>query len=196
MQYEAGGREIARNRNTRVHCLPVQYELIMVPAEPDVDRPISEADQILHKRRLFQIRTIRCETERGGGARIELSRVGDDVVEVFVQKGVVRLHAKLEFVAPMIYRSGPLEISFAEPIVLKNFYWSRIRVGIEIICVVADHSTEINQRVRRKYVLVGSDSHRLDVIRRLALASGLLYLFIRNIVAREFVAYDESQAIS
>ena len=44
-------------------------------------------------------------------------------------------------------------------------------------------------------MLVGSDSHGLDVIRCLALAGSLLHLFIRNIVARELLAHDESQAI-
>ena len=73
MQHKAGGREIARNREPRVHCLPVQQQLIVVPAEPGADGPISQVDQILHKRGLLKVRAIRRKAESRWRARIELS---------------------------------------------------------------------------------------------------------------------------
>ena len=45
-------------------------------------------------------------------------------------------------------------------------------------------------------MLVGSDSHRFDVVRRLALSRGLLHHFIGYVVARNFVANDEVEAIA
>ena len=95
----------------------------------------------------------------------------------------------------MVDGCGSLEISLAKPIVLEDLDGSRIRVGVEIIRVVADHRAKISHRMGRKSVLVGGDSHGLNVVRSLALARGLLHLFVRNIVARDFVANDESQAI-
>jgi hypothetical protein len=44
-------------------------------------------------------------------------------------------------------------------------------------------------------VLVGGDSHRLNVLGRLPLARRLLHLFVGEFVACQFVANDESQAI-
>ena len=44
-------------------------------------------------------------------------------------------------------------------------------------------------------MLVRGDSHRLDVVGGLPLARRLLHLLVGNVVAREFVANDESQAV-
>ena len=68
-------------------------------------------------------------------------------------------------------------------------------VGVEIIRIVADHAAKIGHDMGRKCVLVGGDPHRLEVVRGLALARGLLHLFVRNIVARELMADDKAKAI-
>ena len=94
------------------------------------------------------------ETERRGCARIKLSRVGDDVPEILIQKGIVRLDAKL--VAAMIYSDGFLEISFAKPIVLKHFDWSEFALELKSFALRGSfhenqptHETKICARRKR-----------------------------------------------
>ena len=119
----------------------------MVPTKPGADGPISQVDQILHKSRLLQVRAIRLEVESGWRAWIKLGWVGNNESEILVQEGIVGLDSKLPFV-PAVHRGDcGLNISFAKPIVLKNFYGSRIRVGVEIVRIIADHCANIGHHM-------------------------------------------------
>ena len=131
--------------------------------------------------------------QRRGG--IKLSWIGDDVTEILVQKYVVRLDSKLKFVPAAIDGCDAFEISFTKKVVLKDFDGSRFCVGVEIVRIVANHRAKISDRLGRKSVLVGGASHRLNVVGSLALARGLLHLFVRNVVARELMANDKAQTI-
>src|ERR1700683_416660 len=98
MQYKIGRRKIARNRKARVHRLPIQDELIMVPAKPGADCPTSQPDQILHKSRLLQVRAIRQKAESRRRAGIKLRWVRNSVSEILVQKNIVGLDSEFPFV--------------------------------------------------------------------------------------------------
>ena len=101
-------REVARDGNPRIDRLLVDDQLIVVPAQAKIQRPVSQANQVLHKRRLLQVlaRTlIRVSSGEVEGQRrpgIELRRIGDVVIEVLVQEGIVRLDPDLPLVAPLV----------------------------------------------------------------------------------------------
>src|ERR1700693_4283145 len=120
MQHEIGGGEIARNRKTRVHCLPIQYELIMVPTKAGANRPVSQVDQVLHKSGLFEIRAIGQKVERTWRARIKLGWICNVVSKILIQEGIVGFHPKFPFLTAVNGGDGTFEISFAKPITLKN----------------------------------------------------------------------------
>src|SRR6202050_347030 len=98
MQYKIGRRKIARNRKARVHRLPIQDELIMVPAKPGADGPISQPDQILHESRLLQVRAIRQKAESRRSAGIKLGGICNSVSEILVRENIVGLDAEFPFV--------------------------------------------------------------------------------------------------
>ena len=54
---DADGREVARDGDARAHRILVHQQLVVVPAEARIDRPVAEADSILNIGRLFEIRT-------------------------------------------------------------------------------------------------------------------------------------------
>ena len=88
-----------------------------------------------------------------------------------------------------------LEISFAKEIVLEDLDRRGLRVGIEIIGVVANHSAKIGHHVGRKRVLVADDAHGFDIVGGLALPGGLLQQFVGNVVARNLMPDRQVQAI-
>ena len=51
-------RKIARDRDPRVHGLSINDQLIVVPTQAHVHRPIAHANQVLHERRLLQVGTL------------------------------------------------------------------------------------------------------------------------------------------
>ena len=69
------------------------------------------------------------------------------ISEILIQKNIVGLQSDFPFVAAVNGGKRAFEISFAKPIVLKNLYRGRIRVGIEIICIVAHHHAKIGHHV-------------------------------------------------
>jgi hypothetical protein len=122
MQNEISGREIARNRKARIDSLAVHENLIMIPAKPGADGPIPQSDQVLDKCGLLKVRPaarIRLSGNRKDecrrSARRKSRRIGDDITEIFVQKGVVRLDSEFPFVAPVIDGNRALEVAFAKP---------------------------------------------------------------------------------
>ena len=144
---------------------------------------------------LFEVRAIRQKSKSKGRARIILRGIGDRVPEILVQEHIVRLRAELPFVVPVVDGNRTLEISLAKPVVLEHFHRRRIGVRIEIVRVLADHRPDVRDRVRRENVLVGSDPHRLEVIRVLPLPSCLLDELIWNLVARELVPHGQVEVI-
>src|SRR3984957_6348607 len=147
MQHEIGAGEIARNRKTRVHCLPVQYELIMVPTKAGANCPVSQVDQVLHKGGLFEIGATGQKMERRRGAGIKLGWIGDVESKILIQDSTVGLDSEFPFLAAVNGGDSTFEISFAKPIVLKNLYGSGIRVGIEIDGIVANHGVKIDHHM-------------------------------------------------
>src|SRR5580704_347808 len=121
MHQQVGGREITRNREAWIQGLPVYQELIVVPAKPGADRPILQADQILDEGGLFEVGAVAYEAKGLRRLWIKLAWIGNDVAKVFVEKCVVRFESDLPFVMAMVEGHGPFEISFAKPIVLKDF---------------------------------------------------------------------------
>ena len=67
----------------------------MVPTQTRAHSPFAKTDQVLNKGRLLQIRTTVNERERERRVWIELVRIGNDVVEVFVQEGGIGLPPRL-----------------------------------------------------------------------------------------------------
>src|ERR1700733_8829664 len=132
-------------------------------------------DQILYVRGLLEIGEMRGEGERAtgtglsahpvrsAGIGVELRGVGNDVVEIFVQESIVRFDPEFKLLPPVIDRYASLEISLAKPIVLKHFDGGRILVGVEVVGIIPPHAPKVRDDVGRECVLVGNNSHRLEV---------------------------------
>src|SRR5208282_4403882 len=108
----------------------------------------------MHECGLLEVWPICDKAEVNRSVRVKLGWIGNVVAEVFVQKGVVRLEPELPFVPAMIDGCGSPEVRFAEKILLEDLDGSRIRVGVEINRVVADHPAKIGHHIGRKSVLV------------------------------------------
>src|SRR5580704_3624260 len=102
----------------------------MIPAQPCVDRLVSQPDLILHKRSLLQVRFTADKTERCWCAGIELREVRDYVAEILVQKRRIRFDSGFPLLPAVMHRNRSLEIPFAKIIMLKGYDRRGIRIGI------------------------------------------------------------------
>ena len=209
---QSEGRKIARNGEAGIHRLLVDDELVMVPAQPGIDRPIAQSNQVLHKRRLLQVRPLALarigpwEAERQGRVVVKLRGVGDDVIEILVQESIVRFDADLPFIPAVVDREHSLEIQLVKPVVLKQNDRSGQGIGIKVVGVVAHHAAKIADHIGREDVPVGGNGHGLEVVGILPLARrslglarriapSLLHDLVGNLVARQRVAHDEIDAV-
>ena len=74
----------------------IEEELIVVPAEAGADRPFAEADHIFDEGGLLKVGPLIREGQSRRGVAIELRRVGDVVVEVFMKEGCVGFDSDFE----------------------------------------------------------------------------------------------------
>ena len=180
----------------------------MVPAQSRADGPLAQMDQVLHEGGLLQIGTPGQKAEGWRRVIVELGRIGNDVAEIFVQERIVRFDPEFELVTATHRGDGALEVSLAEKIVLNDFDGRGVVVGIEIVGVVAHHPVQIHHHIGRKNMLIADDAHGLDVVGGLALRAQrrrrvkgenvvrcLLHKFVRQLVARKFVAHDQAEPI-
>ena len=86
MQDSGGRGKVARERETRAYRLPIEKELVVVPAKSSAHGPIAETNQILDEGRLFEVRAGSKEPEGRGCAGIELCSIGDDPAEILMQE--------------------------------------------------------------------------------------------------------------
>ena len=147
MQDEVRGREVARDGEARVCGIAVQDELVMIPAEADVDGQVLEADLVLHEHGLLEIGAVGDEREIGGSLGIKLSGVGDVVAEIFVEKDVVGFEAEFPLVAATGDGPRSLEVGFAKEILLEDLDGSGVGIGVKADVVVADHGAKVGERV-------------------------------------------------
>src|ERR1017187_1990969 len=77
VQGRIGFLKVMGNGKPRLQGLPVEKQLIVVPAQAGIDGPVVKPDQILHIDRLLQIRAIGlvCKSQRL--TRVELRGVSD-----------------------------------------------------------------------------------------------------------------------
>src|SRR4029077_8676913 len=112
------------------------------------------------------------EGEGGRGAWSEwiagIGRIcGDEVAEVFVEKKIVGFEDGFSFVAVVMHGDGGVDISLFEVVAQEGSDGPGAAVGVEVVRVIAHHAANIGEDVRRKDVLVGRATHRLEI------ASGL-----------------------
>jgi hypothetical protein len=188
----------------------------VVPAQPGIDGPVAQVNEILKERGLFEIRPGTGEGEgvlrTGIEGIIGVIRICSDAVSVaFVKENIVGLEAGFPFVMAVVNGHGSAEIPFSKIVVLEDDDWPREGVRIEIAGVVADHATDAEQNVGRENVLIGGDAHGLEIVGGLELgwSAGrrrgltefpqelwiLLDLLVGNFVAGEFVADAEREMV-
>ena len=78
---------------------------------------------------------------------------------------------------------------------LEDFDGRGLRVGSEVVGVVAHHAAQVGQRLSGTGVLAQGDAHGLEVVAGLALAGGLLDWFVGQVVAGDFVANVQAKAV-
>ena len=193
---EAAGSEVARDREARAQRLLVKKELVVIPAQAGGDGPVVWTEGVLDKRGLFKIRALAGEGEGEWREGIELRRVGDRVVEVFVEEGVVGFDAELQLVASAIRGERCFEVAFAKAVVLEDLDGRGPRVGGEVAGVVAHHAAQVKERLRGQDVFPRGDAHGLEVVGGLTLPGGLLDGFVGQVVARDLVAHAQAHAVA
>src|SRR5215469_534052 len=95
----------------------------------------------------------------------------------------------------MADRKSAFEVSFPKSVMLREDDRSGLGIRVEIVAVVAHHAPKVTHHVRCKDVLVGDDSHVLNVVGRLMLACLMLHELVWNAVSRELVAHTYAQPI-
>src|SRR5580704_1639317 len=188
----------------RAYGILIHQELVVIPSQPCADRPIAQANLILHERALLKVWLAAQETERGRRVGIKLREVRNLVAEVLVKKGRIGFDPGLPFLPAMMNRNTSLEISFAKIVVLESDDRRGIYVRVQIVGVVANHPAEIAYNIRRKNMLIGNDSHCFEIVRVLKLGPermrrikwifvrSLLHLLVGDFVSRECVAHREA----
>ncbi len=150
--------------------------------------------------------------------------VGDIVTEVFVQEDGVGFDARLPFLPAMVNGDAAVEVYLLEVVVLGCVDGPGRRVGIKIVGVIARHAAQPAYRIGGKNVLVGNAAHGFKVVAILQLASGnvdtvarlvcggngwtadgvdrirdprsvLLYKFVGDLIAREFMADNQGETV-
>src|SRR5271156_4433212 len=158
-----------RNAQPRTYGVLIHEQLIVIPSHPGADCPVAQTDLVLHKRALLKVRLAAQETERGWRAGIKLREVRNHIAEVLVKKGRIGFNPSLPFLSAVMNRNASLEISLAKIVVLEGDDRRGIRIGVEIVGIIANHPAEIADNICRKNVLIRNDSHRFKTIRVLKL---------------------------
>src|ERR1017187_9883641 len=102
MHHHGRRREVVRNGETRLQRLPVQQQLVVIPAKSCGDGPIMKMDEILNKDRLLQIGPVIGKDKGWGRSIVKACWIGNVVSKIFVQKCVIRLHAGLPLMTSAI----------------------------------------------------------------------------------------------
>src|SRR5271166_1147567 len=188
--------EVARNSQAGADCVLIDDKLVVVPADPCADGPITEANQILNEGGLLEIWSITNKAEPSWRAGVELGGVGDDVGEFLVQENVVRLDTDLPLLFAAVDGNRSFEIRLGKVVALKGNDGRGQQIRRQAVGVVAKHASKIADNVRRENVLVGDDPDVFEDVAILPLASGLLHLLVRYVKAGQFVAVHQAQTIA
>src|SRR5579872_6862769 len=108
MNHEPGMRKITRGGEPWAHCILVDEQLIVIPAQTRAESPVPCSNQILDVRRLLQIGpaaigwSIPREAESRWRSGVEEGGICDHIAKAFIEKKIIELHSCLEFVSPMV----------------------------------------------------------------------------------------------
>ncbi len=117
-----------------------------------------------------------------------------------MEKQIVGFEAGFPFVAGVMDGDGGVEVGLFEVVMKEGGNGPCAVVGVEVGRSVAPHAANIDQHVGGKDVLVGCDTHRLEIAVGLELGSfarGVLELrellekLVGHFVARQFVTHAE-----
>lgn len=125
-----------------------------------------------------------------------MRRIRDEIAEILVEESVVGLCAELPLVMAAVRGQAGVEVALAKTVLLEDFDRSGLRVGVEVIRVVAHHAVNGSQGLRRECVLPGRDAHGFEVASGLALACRLLQLFVGDIVVGELMSNRDVESIA
>src|SRR5579863_2907938 len=78
--------KITRRPQARAKGALVQQQLIVIPAQPSGNRPLPNANEILNESGLLDVWTSIGEVESRRRARVESSKVGDQIAKALTQK--------------------------------------------------------------------------------------------------------------
>src|ERR1051326_1857246 len=101
--------------------MTIEQQLIVVPTDACVDRPVLQANLVLDKERLLEIRPVAEKREIYGRVVIELVRIRDVITQVLMQEHVVGFESELKLMPPMIDSCRAPEVRLAKVVVLKDF---------------------------------------------------------------------------
>src|SRR5689334_15677786 len=104
MEDDILSRKSASDGDARAQCMPVQQQLIVVPAQSDTRRPIAHPDEVFNECRLLKIGALISEAQRLLRAGIKLVRVGDLISKALMKEGRIGIDAGFEFVAAVMQR--------------------------------------------------------------------------------------------
>ena len=125
---------------------------------------------------MFEVGAVGGEGEGGGSSGVEgvvgIAGVsGDEVAEVFVKEEVIGFEAGFPLVAAVMDGDGGVEVPLFEVVVQIGGDGPGAVVGVEIVRIVAHHAANVHEDVGGENVLIGNDTHRLEIAGGLELGS-------------------------
>src|SRR5665213_1619145 len=144
MRNHIGTRKVTRKRHPGTKGVPVDNQLIIIPAKPCRQVPVMEPHIVFQKNSLFPVSSTVKKIEIGRGTGIELRRVRNRVVKPFVQIEEVSLETGLPLLPAPVYSRVSLQITFTESTILNGDDGSGQCIGGEMGRVVAHHTVQIS----------------------------------------------------
>ena len=120
MENDVEARDVVADTEARADGILIEQQLVVIPAKAGADGPFTKSNLILDESGLLKIRFVSSEIVCLGRVGIELSGIGDEVVEALVKEGGIGFDADLDVVAALVNGDGAFEIAFAEVVVLER----------------------------------------------------------------------------
>ena len=145
-QHQISTFEVVSGSEAGTESVVIHYERIMIPPDSRADGEIAQANVVLSPERLFAVETVIGKVERKLGTGIEVSGVGDLILQCFGDRSIQCVRAELEIVNAVMACEIGIQIIAAEPTLLGGDDRSGKRIRPQIGRQIFDREMSIEQQ--------------------------------------------------